>query len=143
MKRLTYIAFGITGIGFLISFINSTSINLRILDNLGLIIISLGITLIYIFFTAWQAEISKSRLIITLSVSSVFILMLATFAFIADIDAERSKAQAVEILMEYQENSDEAMQEIMALEVELEKCREEDKTKNPDIKRYQGFGSGR
>lgn len=118
MKRLTFIAFGIAGTGFLISLIERF-LDFRILDGLGPLLTSVGIAMLYVFFTAWQAEINKTRLIITLFFSGFITLTLLIFAFIKANDAEKQKVAAQEYQAQFERQITEAVKKLRLLSESL------------------------
>jgi hypothetical protein len=131
MKKLTLISAAITILGLLMPIVANNLLPFDILIDIGNFLIGIGLLMFYIFLIAWQAEISRARLITTLLIFGFFFLTLIIFSFIKANDAEKATQVSYQLMEEAESHVKELKQNLIdkedfikSLEKELKQCKE-------------------
>lgn len=129
MKKLTFISVAITATGLLLPPIAHFVLPYSILINIGNFLSGIGFIMIYVFLIAWQAEISRSRLIITSVVLGLLFQSFIVYAFIKANEAEKAmhakheiERKAQDYVLELREELHKAQKNIDELEANLKEC---------------------
>lgn len=128
MKKLTFISIGIFLLGFLFPLISNIFFASKELLVIGDFLQYLGLILTGIFLITWQSEVSRSRLLFTLTMFALLYSSLLVFTLVRANEADKQAAFAHKENTESQKRETELHEELANAKITIQKLESQLKT---------------